>query len=100
MAGVDVEEDHNFRVVRYIIRSYTSQIPVYVYPSFRKRRINIKKIGKKLDELYGKNYNADQFIQFGEQYLNQYLIEKHNITFKQLLIEAFMPVIHRYKHLV
>jgi len=86
-------------VCRYIITQHSSFIHIYVFQSFTKRKINLKKIIAKLNELYGDHYSGEQFIEFGEKYLNDYLIEKHHITFSDLLQEAFATIIHRFKHL-
>ena len=85
--------------VKYIMEQNTSLIPVYVYEALRKRKINTQKIAMKLKELYGEYYSGHQFIEFGEKYLDQYLIEKHLITFHDLLLEAFKPILHRMGHL-
>jgi hypothetical protein len=85
-------------VVKYILTQHSSFIHIYVYDSFRRRRINVEKIVKKLRELYG-DYNSNQFLEFGGKYLNDYLIEKHQLTFNELLLEAFQPIMHRFKHL-
>ena len=85
--------------VKYIMEQNTSLIGVYVYEALRKRQINTQKVAKKLKELYGEYYSGHQFIEFGEKYLDQYLIEKHQITFHDLLLEAFQPILHRMGHL-
>ena len=84
-------------VVKYILIIYPSFIPIYVYDSFRRRRINTEKIVKKLREVYG-DFDGNQFIDFGGKYLNSYLIEKHQITFNDLLLESLQPIIHRFRH--
>lgn len=87
-------------VVKYIVTQHSSFIHIYVYDAFRKRGINVKKIITKLHSLYGENFNGDQFIEFGEKYLDTYLQEKHSITFNDLLLEAFKDIIPRFRHLV
>ena len=72
---------------------------LYAYEGFRKRNINVKKIINKLNKLYGEHWEGKQFLEFGEKYLNDYLIEKHDIDFNQFLIESFQPIFHRFKHL-
>ena len=78
---------------------HSSYIHIYVYTALDKRKINVKKIIKKLRELYGEHWSGQQFIEFGEKYLNDYLIEKHGLTFHELLDESFADVIHRFRHL-
>ncbi len=87
-------------VVRYIIVHNTSFIHLYAFDGFKKRKINVQKIEKKIREVYGEHYNGHQFLEFGEKYLNDYLVEKHQVTFNDLLLESFQSIIHRFRHLV
>lgn len=87
-------------VVRHIIKNHSSFIHIYVYSEFHKRNINAQKIVRKIRELYGVNFSGKQFIEFGQTYLDAYLIEKHKISFNDLLVESFEPIIHRFRHLV
>jgi|GEM_PF-6197594 len=86
-------------LIRYIIVQNTSFIHLYAFDGFKKRKINVQKIEKKMREVYGDNYNGHQFLEFGEKFLNGYLIEKHGLTFNDLLLESFQPIIHRFRHL-
>lgn len=85
--------------VKYILTQHSSFLYQYGFDGFRKRNINVQKIVSKLVELYGKNYNGEQFIEFGEKFLNDYLFGKHGLTFNDFLLESFQPIIHRFRHL-
>jgi hypothetical protein len=86
--------------LKYILTQHSSFIHLYGFDGFKKRKINVQKINNKLIELYGEHYNGEQFIEFGEKFLNDYLIEKHGLTFNDLLLESFQPIVHRFRHLV
>jgi len=88
------------QTVKYILTNHTSFIHIYVYTALRSRGINVVKIVDKLHSVYGVNYNAYQFLEFGELYLNEYLEKKHGLTFHQLLDESFKSIVHRFGHLV
>lgn len=86
-------------VVNYIIQSNSSLIEQYFYDDLRRRKVNTIKVAAKLREVYGRHYTPTQFLEFGEKYLNEYLIEKHQISFIELLEKAFEPIVHRFRHL-
>jgi hypothetical protein len=60
----------------------------------------VQRIVSKLNELYGVNFSVDEFIEFGQLYLNDYLLDKHQISFNDLLLESFNPILPRFRHLV
>jgi hypothetical protein len=90
--------NNDFEVVKYILRYNSSYVYIYGFNSFKKRGINVQKIAKKFREVYGEYADGNQFIEFVERYLNDYLTEKHNITYKEILVESFEPIIDRFRH--
>lgn len=86
-------------VCYYIMKANSSYIAIYVYDAMSKRNINTQRVAAKYLEMYGKYYDADKFIEFGEKMLNQYLIDKHQITFADLINESFEGIRHRFAHL-
>jgi hypothetical protein len=86
-------------VFYYIMKANSSYIPLYMFTAMRKRNINTVKVAAKYREVYGQFYHVDKFIEFGEKYLNQYLIDKHKITFADLVNESYEGIRHRFAHL-
>ena len=87
-------------LVRYIYTQNSSYISLYAFEPMRRRKINCRKIAKKLNEVYGDFYNFKQFTEFGYKYLDAYLKEKHRISFEELLIESIQPIRHRFAHIL
>ena len=87
------------KVVQYILTQNKPYIYIYIYPAFDKRGINTKKIIWRLKEVYGEYWSGCEFLEFGDTYLNEYLIEKHGLDFNEFLMGALKPVYSRFKHL-
>lgn len=85
--------------IKYMIVHYTSFIHQFGLDGFKRRNIDTKRIIEKLIELYGEKYNGEQFLEFGEKFLDSYLIDKYGISFNEILLEGFKPIIHRFRHL-
>lgn len=85
--------------VKYICIQHKTLMTLYAYEGFRKRNIDPQRIIKKLNEVYGENFDGHQFLEFGEKYMNEYLIKKYGIDFNEFMIESFQPILYRFKHL-
>jgi hypothetical protein len=87
------------QTVRYIVNQHKSLTTIYFFNELHRRKINVKKVINKLNEVYGEHYSGEQLLIFGEKYLNDYLMNKHGLDFNQFLLAAFEPIYHRFKHL-
>jgi hypothetical protein len=86
--------------IKYLIVYDTPFLHQFGLDGFKRRNIDTKRIIEKVIELYGEKYSGEQFLEFGEKFLDSYLIEKHGITFSEILLEGFKPILHRFRHLI